>query len=502
MFKDLPILIIVIPLLCAVITPLVGRINRVFSWYLVVIATALCFLGSLSLMSAVLQTGTISYWLGGWEPPWGIEYVIDYLNGFVLCLVAFMAFVVAVYARKSVESEVDEARLPVFYAVYLLFVTGLMGIVITGDIFNLYVFLEIASLAGYALIAIARRREALIASFSYLVMGTIGATFILLGIGHLYMVTGTLNMADLGARLPELYGSKVVQTAFAFFATGLSIKIALFPLHNWLPNSYTYAPSAVSAIMAATATKVGAYALIRVMFTVFHADFIVSGIQLNEMFLFLAAVAILAGSILAVAQTDIKKMLAYSSIGQIGYIVLGISLLNLTGIQGSLLHILNHALMKGTLFLVAGAIVYRLGITTIDDFKGLGKKMPVSMAAFTVGALSMIGVPLTVGFVSKWYLAIASLEAGMWFLIPVLLLSSLLTAVYFWRVIDNIYFQPHEVGKISHGPELVHEDARPQDAPALMLWPIIVTAVLCVVFGIFTSLPLSIAEKASMILLR
>lgn len=502
MIEHLPILMIVVPLLSAVMTSVVGRIHRVLSWYLAVIVTALCFAGSVSLLSTVLETGRISYWLGGWEPPWGIEYAIDYLNAFVLCLVAFIAFIVTVYAKKSVELEIGEARLPLFYTVYLLFITGLMGIVVTGDVFNMYVFLEICSLAGYALIAIAGRREALMASFNYLVMGTIGATFILLGIGHLYMVTGSLNMADLAQRLPALYGSKVVQTAFAFFAVGLSIKVALFPLHNWLPNSYTYAPSVVSAIMAATGTKVAAYALIRVMFTVFHAEFVITGIQVNHLWTFFAAVAILAGSILAIAQTNIKKMLAYSSIGQIGYIILGVSLMNLTGVQGSLLHILNHALMKGTLFLVVGCVVYRLGITAIEDFKGLGKKMPFSMAAFTVGALSMIGVPLTVGFVSKWYLAMASLEAGMWYLVVVLLASSLLMAVYFWRVIDNIYFQPYEVGKIGEGPVLVDKESKPKDAPVLMLVPTIVAAVLCVFFGIFASLPLSIAEKASTILLR
>ncbi|NPV26236.1 MAG: monovalent cation/H+ antiporter subunit D family protein [Firmicutes bacterium] len=454
-------------------------------------------------MQAVLESGKISYRLGGWEPPWGIEYVVDYLNGFVLCIVAFIAFIVTIYAKKSVAVEIEEGKEPLFYAIYLLFITGLMGIVITGDIFNLYVFLEIASLAGYALIAIGKRREALLASFNYLVMGTIGATFILLGIGHLYMVTGTLNMADLGARLPALYQSKVVHTAFAFFITGLSIKIALFPLHNWLPNSYTYAPSTVSAIMAATTTKVGAYVLIRIMFTVFKPDFIFSGVKLHQLLLFLSILAILAGSILAIAQKDIKKMLAYSSIGQIGYIVLGIALLNLTGVQGSLLHILNHALMKGCLFLAVGAVVYKMGITNIADFRGLGPKMPVSMVAFTIAALSMIGVPLTVGFVSKWYLAIASLEAGMWFVIPVILLSSLLMIVYFWRLIDIIWFQPREEENKASDIHICAESSPVlNDAPPLMLGPVVILASLCIIFGTFPSLPLSIAEQASSILLR
>lgn len=501
MIKDLPILVIVVLLLSSLITPLAGKIRRVFSWYIVTAATFLSFAGSFLLLKTVLDTGRISYWLGGWEPPWGIEYAVDYLNGFVLVIVGFIAFLVAVYAKKSVDHEIEESRVPFFYAVFLLFIAGMMGMVITGDIFNLYVFLEITSLAGYALIAMGKKREALVASYNYLVMGTIGATFILLGIGYLYMVTGSLNMADLGQRLPALYQSGVVHVAFAFFAIGLSIKIALFPLHNWLPNAYTYAPSTVSAIMAATATKVGAYTLIRVLFTVFKPDFAISGVQLNQMFFFFSVTAILTGSILAVAQTNIKKMLAYSSIGQIGYIVLGVALLNQAGIIGSLLHILNHALMKGTLFLVAGAVVYSYGITNIADFKGLGKKMPVPMAAFSVAALSMVGMPLTVGFVSKWYLAVASLQAGMWFFIPVILFSSLLMAVYFWRVIDNIYFQPPEEGSAGH-PASAPGLPEPNGTPALMLGPIAVMAALCIVFGVTASLPLSIAEKAYTILLK
>lgn len=500
MIKDLPILVIVIPLLSAFIIPLAARINRAWSWYIATFTTFISLAGSVLLLKDVQEKGRISYWLGGFEPPWGIEYAIDYLNGFVLVVVAFVAFLVAVYARKSVEHEIEESKTSYFYSIYLLFTAGLTGMVITGDVFNLYVFLEIASLTGYALIAMGRRREALIASYNYLIMGTIGATFILLGIGYLYMVTGTLNMADLGQRLPEIYQSGVVRVAFAFFAIGLSIKIALFPLHNWLPNAYTYAPSTVSAILAATATKVGAYTLIRVLFTVFKPEFSISEVHLCPMFFFFSATAILAGSILAIAQTDIKKMLAYSSIGQIGYIVLGIALLNHTGMKAAILHILNHALMKGTLFLVVGAVVYSYGITNISDFKRLGKKLPIPMAAFTVAALSMIGVPLTVGFVSKWYLAVASLEAGMWFFIPILLFSSLLMAVYFWRVIDYIYFHPEEEVRT----DLPYPGPSPSAArgtPALMLGPIAVMAALCIVFGIDTSLPLSIADKASTILL-
>lgn len=496
MIEHLPVLIIVTPLICALLTLLAGKIKEVVSWYIVMAVTCLCFAGSLLLMGRVLAEGRISYWLGNWEPPWGIEYAVDYLNGFVLVVLTLVAFLTTIYAKNSIDREIERKRIPFFYTIYLLFITGLMGMVITGDIFNLYVFLEIASLTGYALIAMGRKREALVASFNYLVMGTIGATFILLGIGNLYMVTGTLNMADLGMRLPALYESKVVHTAFAFFMIGTSIKVALFPLHNWLPRAYTYAPSTVSALLAATGTKVGAYVMIRVFFGIFQPEYLFAGIQMNHIILVLSCAAILAGSILAVAQTDIKKMLAYSSVGQIGYLVLGVSLLNVTGFMGSMLHILNHALMKGTLFLVAGIVVYRYGITRIENFRGLGRKLPLPMAAFTVASLSMIGIPLTVGFVSKWYLAIGALEAGLWYIIPILLLSSLLMAVYFWRVIDNIYFQEAETGfwePLEQGCGKV---------PAMMVAPALVASGLCIYFGVFASYPLTVVEKAANILLK
>ncbi|MBV1736253.1 MAG: monovalent cation/H+ antiporter subunit D family protein [Eubacteriales bacterium] len=492
MIAHFPILVIVVLLVAAAIVPLVGRINRTASWLTACAGCLASFLMAVSILSTVLDSGRISYWLGNWAPPFGIEYAYDPLNAFVLVLVSFVAFMVAVYARDSLEKELDPHRITPFYAVYMLFVAGLMGMVATADLFNLYVFLEITSIAGYVLIAVGRKRESLMASFTYLVMGTIAATFVLLGIGYLYMVTGTLNMADLARLLPDLYHSKVVLTAFAFFTVGLTIKIALFPLHNWLPNAYAFAPSVTSTIMAATATKVGAYALIRVMFTVFQPEFEITVVHVTQVLLFLATIAILAGSILAVAQTDIKKMLAYSSIGQIGYIVLGVALMNHLGMIGSIMHILNHALMKGGLFLVVGAIVYRHGFTHIQDFVGLGRKMPFTMAAFTIGALSMIGVPLTVGFVSKWYLALASLDAGMWYFVPVLLISSLITAVYFWRVIDNIYFKKTEKEEPATGI---------QEAPIGMLVPTFVLALLCIVFGIFASFPISVAEQAATLLL-
>ncbi|MEJ2182418.1 MAG: monovalent cation/H+ antiporter subunit D family protein [Nitrospirota bacterium] len=500
--EDFPVLVVVVPLVTAVLIPLLRLLRRDLGYWAALAASAASFVLSLFLLRGVLAHGRISYWLGGWQPPWGIEYVVDYLNGFVLVVVSFIAVLVAFYCKKSIEAEIPSGRLGVFYSAFMLLVAGLLGIVITGDIFNLYVFIEISSLASYTLIASGRRNEALTASYNYLILGTIGATFILLGVGHLYMVTGTLNMADLSHRLPELYGSTVVLTAFAFFSVGLSLKLALFPLHVWMPDAYATAPSPVSAILAATSTKVGAYALLRVMFSVFSPRFDAEVVPFMSILVVLGSVAVLAGSVLAIAQRDIKRMLAYSSVGQIGYIVLGAAMANRTAMTGSLLHILNHALMKGALFLVVGVVVYRTGILRIADLRGLGRKMPLTMGAFTVAALSMIGVPLTVGFVSKWYLALGALEAGMWYVVAVILLSSVLTAVYFWRIVESIYFgEPvAEESWAPAGPEGA-ASASGREAPWSMLLPTLVMAGLCVVFGIATSVPVEVAHRAADMLL-
>lgn len=488
--ESFPVLVVIVPLIIAAITPILRPLGRDVPWLLSVGASGFSFAVSLKLLESVYYRGPISYWLGGWQPPWGIEYALDTLNGFVLVVVSLVAFLVAVYSRNSVRSEIPEDKNVTFYTLYSLLTAGLLGIVITGDIFNMYVFIEISSLAGYAMIASGRKREALTATFNYLILGTVGATFIIIGVGLLYMVTGTLNIADLAVRLQPLYGSRVVLTAFAFFSVGISLKIALFPLHIWMPAAYTQAPSAVSSILAATSTKVGAYALIRVMYTVFGLEFDTGFEAFTHILLFLASLGIIFGSVLAMAQTNIKTMLAYSSVGQIGYIVLGAAIANQTALAGGIIHILNHALMKGSLFMVVGIVVYRSGLQDISALRGMGRKMPWTMAAFTVAGLSMVGVPLTVGFISKWYLAIGALEAGMWYLLPVILISSVLTAIYFWRIIESIYFE-----KPIEGTE------NASDAPAGMLVPTLAMATLCIVFGIAASIPATLAKQAAAALL-
>ncbi|MDI6884921.1 MAG: monovalent cation/H+ antiporter subunit D family protein [archaeon] len=487
--EHFPVLVVAVSLISAFTIVVAGWVNKKSCWVISTATILLQLIMAFFILNHVLTKDTIHYRLGGWTPPWGIEYVIDALNAYVLIVVLFLSLICVIYSKRSIEHELPHKIVP-FYAVYQLLITGLCGITVTGDIFNMYVFVEITSLAAYALIASASGR-ALKASFVYLVLGSIGACFFLLGIGFLYAVTGSLNMTDLSLLLPPLYGNRVVQAAFVFFAVGLSIKIALFPLHVWQPDAYTYAPSAVTAIIAATMSKVSAYALIRVIYSVFTLDFINNYRYVDIAICWIAAIGIIAGSVLAIVQHNLKRMLAYSSVSQIGYIVLGIGLSPITawGLLGAIVHISNHAIMKGCLFLAAGSFIYKYDLWDIRDFEGLGKKMPYASAAFTIAAISMIGVPPSTGFATKLFLILASLQSAEVFsgsayvFVGVLLLSSLLNLVYFWRVIERMYFVKKE--ELNGGE-------REGDAPLSMLVPMLLLAALCIVIGILwlTRLPL------------
>lgn len=480
----LPALQVVVPLLTAPLCVLLN--NARVAWVLSLIASWTALIVAALLLQQVLATGTISYEIGGWAAPWGIEYRIDAANAFVLLLVSAIGALVLPFAARSVPSEVPAERIALFYTAYLLCLAGLLGVAATGDAFNLFVFLEIASLSSYILISLGSERRALTAAYQYLVMGTIGATFILIGVGLLYMMTGTLNMADLAQRVPDVAHTRTVRTALAFLTVGISLKLALFPLHLWLPNAYTYAPSVVTAFLAATATKVAVYMLLRFWFTVFGTAVSFDALPLDDLLLPLALVAVFSASIVAIFQDNLKRMLAYSSIAQIGYMILGISFVSVTGLTAGILHLFNHALMKGALFLALGCIVYRLGAVHIDDVAGLARRMPWTFAAIVIGGLSLIGVPLTVGFISKWYLILAALESGRWWVAVLVLVGSLLAVVYMWRVVEVAVFRPAPRAR-----------PRREEAPLSLLLPTWTLIGANLYFGIDTDLTVGVAQRAA-----
>lgn len=487
--EHLPILQVIVPLLSAPLSVLLHK--RWLVWGLTVLASTCAFIISILLLQQVLARGVISYELGGWAAPWGIEYRIDVVNAFVLLIISAIGAIVPLYALRSVEREIAADRISLFYTAYLLCLAGLLGIAATGDAFNVFVFLEISSLSSYILISLGRDRRALTASYQYLVMGTIGATFILIGIGLAYMMTGTLNMMDLARRIPAVADTRTMRAALAFLTVGISLKLALFPLHLWLSNAYAYAPSTVTAFLAATATKVAIYLLLRFLFTIFGAVLSFEEMILHFVFLPLALVAVFSASIVAIFQDNLKRMLAYSSVAQIGYIILGISFVSVTGLTAGILHLFNHALMKGALFLALGCVVYRLGSVQLRDIAGLGRRMPWTFAAIVIGGLSLIGVPLTVGFISKWYLVLAALESQLWWVAVLVLLGSLLAVAYVWRVVEAAFFQPPP-----------RSAAQYQEAPLSLLIPTWILISANIYFGIDADRTASIAQRAAEWLLR
>ncbi|MDD5722482.1 MAG: proton-conducting transporter membrane subunit [Syntrophales bacterium] len=477
--EQAPVLIVVISLMSAVATPLIGWLRKDLCYPWVILVLLIVTLCSVLVLNTVIHEGVIHYYLGNWLPPWGIEYVIDHLNAMMLVLITGASLLVAIYSKKSLEAELPD-RTVYFYTLFLLQVTGFLGIVITGDVFNLYVFLEIASLSGYALIATGEE-GAPFAAFRYLILGTIGACFYLLGVGYLYMVTGSLNMADLAEILPGLYGSKVILVAFAFFMVGIALKMALFPLHMWLPDAYTKAPSAASALIAPLMTKVAIYIMLRVMFTVFRPYFSIDLLPVTKIMLYAGIIAIFFGAVMALAQRDFKRMLCYVVIAEVGYMVGGVGVANAVAIKGAILHVMNDVVMTLGLFAVAGILTYKMKSHDISAFKNIFKKMPFTTAAFLVVALSVIGVPPTCGFFSKWYLIQGSVMAGNWTFVIALLFSSLVNIVLFFRIIETGYYDFGASGS-GHAHE---EGSLVSEAPLSMLIPTYIVAAAIILIGLY-----------------
>jgi len=483
-FMDhLPILAVLIPFFTAPVLVLIG--NRGLAWPLALIASALSLLVSFLLLLEVMDGDIISYHLGGWAPPLGIEYRIDAANAFVMFLISGMATLILPFARDSVRAEIEERHHVLFYTLFLTCFTGLMGVVATGDAFNVFVFLEISSLSTYALIAMGagRDKRALTAAFNYLIMGTIGATFFVIGIGLLYQMTGTLNMADLADRIGDQSDSRTIRAAFAFIVVGIGLKVAIYPLHLWLPNAYVYAPSVVSAFLAATATKAAIYVLLRFTFSVFEPDFIFGVNTLEWIILPFAILAMFAASFIAIFQNDLKRMLAYSSIAQIGYMLLGIAFLSETGLAAAIVHLFNHGLTKAALFMGVGVFAVAAGGSFYKQLEGMGKRLPWTSFAMVIAGISLIGVPGTAGFVSKWLLIEAALEKGWWPVAILIVASSLLAVIYVWRLVEVLYMRPAA--------------AEVQPVSKTMVATTFVAAALCVWFGLATGITVDAAHQAA-----
>ncbi|MEC7092946.1 MAG: proton-conducting transporter membrane subunit [Pseudomonadota bacterium] len=452
---NLPALVVALPLLLAPVAALVPVAGA--AWMLAVIGTGGALLSALLLQGAVTGGETFSYYLGSWPPPWGIEFVVDAASAFTVLVMASLAFVVTLFARSALLAEIAEADAGKAYAAWLLACGGLSGLVMTGDAFNLFVFLEISALSSVILIALGagRDRRALIAGYNYLIIGAVGATFYVVGVGFIYAVTGSLNMVDLAERIPAVPQTTVVAVGFGFMMAGILVKAAIFPVHIWLPAAYAFAPSAVSSLLAAIATKASLYVLARVVFDVFAGVPDLTALALHYALIPLALGGIFIGTVLAIYENDIKKLLAFSSVAQIGYIALGFAVATTAGVAAGFVHIGNHALIKGGLFVAVGIYAVALGRRiNLDQMVGLGRRMPITTTAFLICGLSLIGLPLTAGFISKIYLVRALLQADMIMVLVLVMASSALSVAYLWKIVEVLWQKGAETAAVRETPAL------------------------------------------------
>lgn len=491
-----PALIIVVPLLLAVVAALCpARMG----YRLALGATAISALVAclqMRMMAALPTDYRVSYHLGGWAPPWGIEFAVDSASALVVLVIAAMGFIATISSKRLFLSEVDGSNYNRVYGAWLLAFAGLLGLVMTADAFNLFVFFEIASLASVTLVAMGSGvdKRALVAAFNYLLIGAIGAIFYVIGAGFCYAMTGTLNMLDLGARLPQVASQVPVYIGFGFMVTGVMVKAAVFPMHFWLAPSYGYAPMAVTVLLASVATKAALYVLIRIFMTIFGGIDVLPQLILEWALIPLALMAMLLGTILAIYERDVKVMLAQSSVAQIGYIVLGFGVGTLAGLQAGFIHIVNHAMIKGGMFIGLGGLVLAMaGQTRLDRLAGLGWRMPITASAFLICGLSLIGVPLTAGFISKFYLVSAVISAGYWRIAALVLLSSALSVIYLWRLVEVMWFTPPEKNTKSNKARLPES--------AMIYVPLWALALANLWFGIDAGLVVDLSHRAAAALL-
>ena len=486
----LPVLQVVVPLLIA---PLVMMLRPSgLAWAAATATSLMAFIIAVALASGAWAGEVQRYALGAWAAPYGIELAVGSFSALLLLILTGASTLALLAGKASLDQQLEAGRQPLYFSAWLLVLAGLSGILVSADAFNIFVFMEISSLASYVLVAGGPDRRTMPAVFKYLIMGTIGAPFYLIGVGLVYMMTGTLNLTDIELRIKEVTDLRPILVAAGFITVGLGLKAAVFPLHVWLPNAYNFAPHAATVFLAACATKVAIYVLLSFDFIVFQQNLVGHETQFAAFLMPLAVLGILAASAVALFETNLKRLLAFSSVAQVGYILLGASAVSLLGLTASLMHMFNHALAKGALFLAVMCLATRFPSLELDELAGAARRMPWTMAAFVVGGLSLIGIPGTAGFTSKWYLISASLELGGagWLLVVVIVLGSLMAVAYLWRVVEVAWFR-----------EPQGEQAGMTEAPAMMLAVTWLAALANVYFGLAPWLQVRLASDGAKLLL-
>jgi len=495
----LPFLAVLIPLLAVLVIPWVSDAqgNR-----LTALATALSLVVILLMFPHIHVGNTLKMEFNPGSMI-SLSFMADGLS-FLVGLISIIIWMMAsIYGIEYMRKEHAQGRYNIFS---LLSLAGMLGVVFTKNLFSLYIFFELLSIASYVMVIHQETPEAKSAGLTYIFMGIGGGLILLFSIIGTYAITGTGDLSHLSRISEGLAGHPATPFIFLGYLIGFGVKAGIFPVHIWLPTAHPVAPTPASALLSGVMIKAGAYGLLRTVFTITGSG-LAQSLPLGKTLLVIAVITMFVGSFMAIVQTDIKRLLAYSSIAQMGYIVLGAALLSPKGMIGAIIHIFHHAFMKGTLFLAAGAFIHQTGLRKLDDLRGIGKRMPLTLACFTMAALSMIGLPPFVGFISKWYLALGALQSealgvlgsgGGFLIVGFLLLSSLLNAVYYGPIIVRGWFN---VSEGDNNPVPTNSNDFPSNAgkknddpSGIMLVPLFILALGTVIFGIFPQLAVGMAE--------
>ncbi|OGS18317.1 MAG: hypothetical protein A3J83_08405 [Elusimicrobia bacterium RIFOXYA2_FULL_40_6] len=456
-------LFIILPLFGAFIIFLTGKYSKNVSYIMGWIVPAL--LSALSLMLAGTKE-VLRYNIGGWAPPLGINLVADGLSIFFLVIINLIVLLAAIFSIPYIEKYTSKW---IYFALLLVMHASMNAAVLTADIFNLFIWIEIGGVASYALVAYGVEPEELEASFKYAVLSSVGLLFILLGIGLLYAYTSTLNMQEIGRILQQKPTVRLLNFVMVLFLVGAGLKAAIVPFHSWLPDAHSSAPSPVSALLSGVLIKaLGIYVLLRVMYNVFGMT-----AQMNMIFIILGLTSIIVGGVLAIYQNDMKRLLAYSTISQVGYIIFAFGLGTPLGIFAGLFHLVNHAFAKTLMFLNAGSVVYATnGERDMNKLGGLREKMPITAATALVGSMSISGIPPFGGFWSKLVIIIAAIQAGHYFGALIAVLISIVTLSYYLKLQKNVFFG-----------ELKTRWANVKESPWMMCFSLMVLSIICVGLG-------------------
>jgi multicomponent Na+:H+ antiporter subunit D len=488
MIEQLPILNLMLFLFTALAIPLFKKKAFKITLWIGFFVLLAVLTSSVILMQYVKEYGVFYYHFGAHDRLVGIEFRIDSFSTLFTTIIVGLTLLIYVYSCGDQTEGIAEKEYGRYYILLFVLMFSMFGIIYTNDLFNTYVFMEILAITTCSIISIKRKKENYTASFRYVMLNEVGSLSYLFGVALIYMITGYTNIElvhDAIKDVWQLYPANIM-TAVGFMVVGIGIKAAIFPFHIWLPDAHSHAPSSSSAILSAIVVKVYLLILVKILFRVFGID-VLNALNIPKVIVLVAGLGMIAGSFFALAQKDIKRMLGYSSVAQIGYILLGIGFMTHLGLTSAFYHIISHGLMKAALFLAVGAIIYVKRVRRVDRMDGIGKIMPIVFSVFSIAALGMIGIPLTSGFLSKFYLGIAALDQGQWVFIVVIIISGLLNAMYYLPIMISGFLKG-----AAPDPHLLNKHI-----PNTMLYPIIILGLLILLVGIYPSIILDWIELAA-----